>query len=144
MAVFISSPENINRLPEIQDNLNKLADAKYKNNQARAIIEELPAVAWDGLFNSWERDLEADGALASIFHLIASTDSEVINMLDEMVVIVDPVMNPDGQARFAKNLEQYRGTAPNYDDQALLHTGDWPYGEETITIIMTLTEIGFI
>jgi hypothetical protein len=37
-------------------------------------------------------------------------------------------MNPDGRARFAKNLEQYRGTAPNYDDQSLLHTGDWPYG----------------
>jgi hypothetical protein len=25
-------------------------------------------------------------------------------------------------------LEQYRGTAPNYDDQSLIHTGDWPYG----------------
>jgi hypothetical protein len=37
-------------------------------------------------------------------------------------------MNPDGRARFAKNLEQYRGTAPNYDDQSLIHTGDWPYG----------------
>ena len=37
-------------------------------------------------------------------------------------------MNPDGRARFAKSLEQYRGTAPNYDDQSLLHTGDWPYG----------------
>ena len=45
-----------------------------------------------------------------------------------MVIIVDPVMNPDGRARFAKNLEQYRGTAPNYDDQSLIHTGDWPYG----------------
>ena len=31
-------------------------------------------------------------------------------------------------ARFAKSLEQYRGTAPNYDDQSLIHTGDWPYG----------------
>ena len=45
-----------------------------------------------------------------------------------MIIIVDPVMNPDGRARFAKNLEQYRGTAPNYDDQSLIHTGDWPYG----------------
>ena len=45
-----------------------------------------------------------------------------------MVIIVDPLMNPDGRARFAKNLEQYRGTAPNYDDQSLIHTGDWPYG----------------
>ena len=116
-------------MPEIQDNLNKLADARNtNNNQARAIIEELPAVAWMAYSIHGNETSGADGALASIFHLIASTDSEVINMLDEMVVIVDPVMNPDGRARFAKNLEQYRGTAPNYDDQALLHTGDWPYG----------------
>ena len=47
-------------------------------------------------------------------------------MLEDMVVIVDPMMNPDG--RDIKSLEQYRGTAPNYDDQSLLHTGDWPYG----------------
>ena len=52
----------------------------------------------------------------------------ILNMLDEMIIIIDPLMNPDGRARFAKNLEQYRGTAPNYDDQSLLHTGDWPYG----------------
>ncbi|MFT4993741.1 MAG: hypothetical protein ACI965_000762, partial [Paraglaciecola sp.] len=31
-------------------------------------------------------------------------------------------------ARFAKSLEQYRGTAPNVDDQSLLHRSDWPYG----------------
>ena len=37
-------------------------------------------------------------------------------------------MNPDGRDRFAKSLEQYRGTAPNVDDQSLLHSGDWPYG----------------
>ena len=49
-------------------------------------------------------------------------------MLDDMLIIFDPLMNPDGRARFYKSLEQYRGTSPNYDDQSLLHTGDWPYG----------------
>ena len=69
----------------------------------------------------------ADAALGIIYHLLASQDQGVINMLEDMVVIVDPMMNPDGRDRFVKSLEQYRGTAPNYDDQALLHTGDWPY-----------------
>ena len=49
-------------------------------------------------------------------------------MLEKMIIIIDPIMNPDGRARFTKSLEQYRGTSPNYDDQSLLHTGDWPYG----------------
>jgi hypothetical protein len=70
----------------------------------------------------------ADAALGLVYHLIATKDKDILNMLDNMIIIIDPLMNPDGRARFAKNLEQYRGTAPNYDDQSLLHTGDWPYG----------------
>ena len=70
----------------------------------------------------------ADAALGIIYHLIASKDKAVLEMLDEMIIIVDPLMNPDGRDRFAKSLEQYRATAPNVDDQSLLHTGDWPYG----------------
>ena len=70
----------------------------------------------------------ADAALGVIYHLIASNDPEVEDLLNNMVIIIDPMMNPDGRDRFAKSLEQYRGTAPNYDDQSLLHTGDWPYG----------------
>jgi len=45
-----------------------------------------------------------------------------------MIIVIDPIMNPDGRDRFVKSLEQYRGTAPNVDDQSLLHRGDWPYG----------------
>ena len=70
----------------------------------------------------------ADAALGVIYHLIASEDKDIQELLDDMIIIVDPLMNPDGRARFAKNLEQFRGTAPNYDDQSLIHTGDWPYG----------------
>ena len=128
-AVFISSPENINNLDEIKDNLSALSDARTTNDRkARSIIDNLPAVAWMAYSIHGNETSGADGALAAIYHLIASIDDDVLNMLDNMVVIVDPLMNPDGRARFVKSLEQYRGTAPNYDDQSLLHTGDWPYG----------------
>ena len=128
-AVFISSPENINNLDEIKDNLSALSDARTTNDRkARSIIDNLPAVAWMAYSIHGNETSGADGALAAIYHLIASIDDDVLNMLDNMVIIVDPLMNPDGRARFVKSLEQYRGTAPNYDDQSLLHTGDWPYG----------------
>ena len=50
----------------------------------------------------------ADAALGIIYHLIASEDAEVVDLLENMVVIVDPMMNPDGRDRFAKSLELYR------------------------------------
>ncbi len=128
-AVFISSPENLKNLNSIKDKISQLADARVTNDRkAKTLINELPAIAWMAYSIHGNETSGADAALGIIYHLIASKDDDILELLDEMVIIVDPVMNPDGRARFAKNLEQYRGTAPNYDDQSLIHTGDWPYG----------------
>ena len=128
-AVFISSPNNINNLDNIKNSINQLSDARETSDrEARSIIEELPAIAWMAYSIHGNETSGADAAFAAIYHLIASNDDEVLSMLDNMIIIIDPLMNPDGRARFAKSLEQYRGTSPNYDDQSLLHTGDWPYG----------------
>ena len=128
-AVFISSTENLARLDEIEAQITRLSDARnIGDSEANSIIKSLPAVAWMAYSIHGNETSGADAALASIYHLIASTDSEVTSMLDNMIVVIDPMMNPDGRARFAKSLEQYRGTAPNVDDQSLLHTGDWPFG----------------
>ena len=129
MAVFISSSDNINKLSEIQSNISLLTDARNLNDRkAMEIIDNLPAIAWMAYSIHGNETSGADAALGIIYHLIASNDSEVLDMLSNMVVVIDPMMNPDGRDRFSKSLEQYRGTAPNFDDQSLLHTGDWPYG----------------
>ena len=128
-AVFISSSENLKNLDSIKSKISQLADARTTNDRkAKALIDELPAVAWMAYSIHGNETSGADAALGVMYHLIASKDDDILELLDDMIIIVDPLMNPDGRARFAKNLEQYRGTAPNYDDQSLIHTGDWPYG----------------
>ena len=128
-ALYISSETNINNLQQIKTDLGMLADARSTSeSHASRLIKSLPAIAWMAYSIHGNETSGSDAALGLIYHLIASKDQEVINMLSDMVIIIDPMMNPDGRDRFAKSLEQYRGTAPNYDDQSLLHTGDWPYG----------------
>jgi len=128
-ALFISAPENIKNLEAIKLNITKLSDARNINDkEAKSIIQSMPALAWMAYSIHGNETSGADAALGIVYHLIASKDSDVIEMLSEMIIVVDPMMNPDGRDRFAKSLEQYRGTSPNYDDQSLLHTGDWPYG----------------
>jgi len=101
-AVYISSEENINRLDEIKKDVIKLSDAREINDsRANKLIDKLPAIAWLAYSIHGNETSGADAALGLIYHLIASTDKEVINMLSEMVVIVDPMMNPDGRDRFA-------------------------------------------
>ena len=128
-VAFISSQKNLENLNSIKNKIAQLSDARVTNDrQAKSIINELPAIAWMAYSIHGNETSGADAALGVIYHLIASEDDDIKELLDEMIIIVDPLMNPDGRARFAKNLEQYRGTAPNYDYQSLIHTGDWPYG----------------
>lgn len=128
-AVFISSAKNLEKMDDILAKLDALSDPrKTSNTKAKQIIDELPAIAWMAYSIHGNETSGADAALTSIYHYAASEDPKVKQMLDDMIIVIDPIMNPDGRDRFAKSLEQYRGTAPNVDDQSLLHRGDWPYG----------------
>ncbi len=128
-AVFLSSPENLAKLDDIYKDIETLSDPRKTNSsEANRIIERLPATAWMAYSIHGNETSGADAALTAIYHLAASQDKEVIDLLANMVVVIDPLMNPDGRDRFSKSLEQYRGVAPNVDDQSLLHRGDWPSG----------------
>ncbi|WMS87210.1 M14 family metallopeptidase [Pleionea litopenaei] len=128
-AVYISSPENLARLPKVQENIQRLANPiNLSQSQANSIIKELPAVAWMAYSIHGNETSGADAALLAIYHLIASESAEITDLLSKQVIIIDPMMNPDGRARFSKELQEYRAVAPNVDDQSLLHTGSWPFG----------------
>lgn len=125
----ISSPKNLSNIDKIQANVQQLAKPKALSTaQTNRLIDEMPAIAWMAYSIHGNESSGADSALALIYHLIASQDQDVTSLLDNMVILVDPVMNPDGRARFTKMLEQHRGTAANVDSQSLLHAGVWPYG----------------
>ena len=71
---------------------------------------------------------ESNASLAVLYHLIAGTGEDVTDLLDEVVVLVDPMQNPDGRHRFLQQIAEHRATTPNVDDQSLMHTGYWPGG----------------
>ncbi|MEK9589185.1 MAG: M14 family zinc carboxypeptidase, partial [Gammaproteobacteria bacterium] len=94
-AVFISSPDNLERLDEIEAQITRLSDARnIGDSEANTLIKSLPAVAWMAYSIHGNETSGADAALASIYHLIASTDTEVTSMLENMIVVIEPMMNP--------------------------------------------------
>ena len=62
------------------------------------------------------------------YHLIASLSDETARWRDEMVVLIDPMQNPDGRYRWLTQIQQHRAVSPNVDSQSLLHAGYWPWG----------------
>ncbi|MCX8108473.1 MAG: M14 family zinc carboxypeptidase, partial [Verrucomicrobiae bacterium] len=127
--MIITSPANMRRLAEIERGLGMLADPrKISESTANELINTLPAVAWLGYTIHGDETEGSDAALALIYHLVAADDPAIEELLERVVVIIDPVMNPDGRERFVKMIAEHRGTSPNFDDQSMLHDGYWPWG----------------
>lgn len=127
--LVITSPGNLSRLEAIREDVERLGDPRITTAaEAEELIGRLPAVVWlAGTIHGDETE-GSDAMLTVIHHLLAADEASVSRMLEEMVVIIDPLMNPDGRDRFLTMVAEHRGTAPNVDDQSLLHTGYWPRG----------------
>lgn len=128
VRVVISSPENLDRLDQILADLGRLADPRgLSDADARRIVADTPAVGWFGYSIHGDEVSGADASLAFGYHLIAGQDSSVTELLERVVVVIDPVMNPDGRARTVSQVEQSASQVPNLDDSSM-HRGRWPWG----------------
>lgn len=127
--LVISSPDNLARREAIQQGMAKLGDPREGSAAERQrLIDSLPAVAWFAFGIHGNEPTGPDAALVLAWHLIADRSAATAQLLDEVVVIIDPDVNPDGRERFLHGVTSFRGSQPSVDDQALLHTGTWPSG----------------
>lgn len=127
--LVISAAKNLNNLEKIKSNIAQLSQPKaLSSNKIKSLINETPATAWMAYSIHGNESSGADSSLALIYHLLASQDADVTSLLDDLVILVDPMMNPDGRARFTKSMQEHRSAAPNVDSQSLLHSGEWPFG----------------
>lgn len=127
--LVISSPANIRRLEAIKADLARLADPRETSAaETDRITSNSPAVAWMAYTIHGDEMSSSDAALAAAYHLVAGQDADVAALLDQLVIIIDPLMNPDGRDRWLHQQFENRTVTPSVDDQSLLHTGAWPWG----------------
>ncbi|MGE0480234.1 MAG: M14 family zinc carboxypeptidase [Phycisphaerae bacterium] len=126
----VTSPKNHARLAEIRAAIGKLADPRKLRDdaEAAAIARDTPAIAWMAYSIHGDELSSSDAALVVLHHLIACEDEEIARLLDELVIVFDPLMNPDGRDRIIRQLDEVNGYTPNLDAAAVQHAGRWPYG----------------
>jgi zinc carboxypeptidase len=115
--VLISSEKNINQLEVLRKN-HLLMEKQF----------DRPAVTWMGYSVHGN---EASGSNASLllgYHLAAAQDSQTLEQLDDQIIIIDPMLNPDGLARFAHWTNMYKSKNPNSDANTREHNEAWPGG----------------
>jgi hypothetical protein len=128
--LFISSPENISRLAEIKSGMDLLADPVLVTGpqQLDSLVSDLPAVAWLGYSIHGDEFSGTDAAVLLVYHLAAARDEATLDLLKNLIIIIDPCENPDGRERYMAMLQSHKSQVPNYDRQAMQHSGVWPWG----------------
>ncbi len=126
----LSSPENMARIEEIQADMQALTDPRQTSEEeAAAIIVNQPPVTWLSYAVHGNEVSSTDSAMLTAYHLLASRgDGRVADIMDNTVVIIDPLQNPDGRDRFIHHFTSSEGLRPDSDRLSAEHDEPWPGG----------------
>jgi hypothetical protein len=110
LAAIVTSPENHAQLEEIRQNALRLGDPRITTrDEAQRIIGNQPAVVWvGGSIHGFELS-GTEGVLKLLEHLTTRDDDATLEILRNTVVIIDPMLNPDGRDAHAQYNRQRLG-----------------------------------
>ena len=129
VLVAVSSEANIARLQSLRTDRDKLDRPERLADDARTrLVHGTPAVVWLAYGAHGNESSSTEAAMA-IAYLLAAARGENAPDLEHTVVLIDPLVNPDGRERYVSGYEQRSGRgAANPDPSAREHEEPWPGG----------------
>jgi hypothetical protein len=94
-------------------------------------LSQMPAIAYMGYSVHGDEASGTEAGLLLLYHLAAGQGPAVDRVLQDAVVIIDPMLNPDGRARFVDWVNANRGGSAEFaslDGQDREHNQPWPRG----------------
>src|SRR4051812_3655450 len=131
----VSSPENLERLEEIRKDVLRLADPAGASAADRErILRRTPLVVWLAYGVHGNESSSAEAALGAAY-VLAAAQGETAEMLKDVVVLVDPLQNPDGRERYVNGYRQHKGDDANPRRASAEHFEPWPGGRQNHYVI---------
>lgn len=111
LAVYISSPANLAKLETLRQWNLKLSDPRgVPSTEIRRIVKEGKAVVLQSMSMHANEIGGTQMAVELIYDLVARTDAETQRILDNVVSIMVPGFNPDGEIWMTDWYNKYVGT----------------------------------
>ncbi len=125
MLAFITAPANLQRLNEIRQNNLRLAGlAKDKV----APTENTTPIVWLSYNVHGNEASSSEAAMLTLHTLTNPANAEAAEWLKQVVVVIDPCINPDGRDRYINWYNSVVGKNMNVDPQSREHIEPWPGG----------------
>ncbi len=122
----VTSPANHARIADIQEENRRLSDEPGSVDAAKRA--EQPAIVYMGYGVHGDEASGSEAALLMLYHLAAGEGGNIEQALDELVILIEPAMNPDGRHRFTSWVNGNRGHTPVTDPNNREHNQPWPGG----------------
>lgn len=122
----VTSPRNHDRIASIRDANRRLSDDPAGVSPAE--LGAMPAIVFLGYSVHGNEASGTEAALLTLYHLAAGSGPAVDAILDSLVVVIDPMLNPDGRDRFVDWVNRNRGEVHTSDSQDREHREPWPGG----------------
>ena len=120
----ITSPKNHQNLEFIKEQHTLLSEPESKNLN----INDMPAVVYQGFSIHGNEASGANAGLMVTYHLAASLDPTVEELLNDVVILFDPSFNPDGLQRFSQWVNTHKSNTLNPDPNDREFNESWPRG----------------
>ncbi|TVQ32277.1 MAG: hypothetical protein EA376_06415 [Phycisphaeraceae bacterium] len=126
----ITSPANHERLDEILSKNRELADPRNLSDpRAREIVRTNPSIVWFSYNVHGNEPSPAETAMQVAYTMAAGLNEEILDILDTVVLVIDPMLNPDGHSRYLAFYDNAMGAAgPIAAPIAAEHEEPWPGG----------------
>lgn len=121
--LVITDPQNHDRLEEIR--LNNLRLAGLEEGDAS---DNRKGIVWLSYNVHGNEASSSEAALKTLYELANSRNSNAAAWLRDLVVIMDPMLNPDGRERYVNWFRSVLGAQVNADVHAREHREPWPGG----------------
>jgi len=120
--MIITSESNHSRLEEIRKNHLELSNSKNKNID----VTNMPIVVYQGFSVHGDEPSGTNASLPLIYHLLASNSEETKELLNDVVILLDPSLNPDGLQRFSQWANSNKNQSLNPDNNDREYNQYWP------------------
>ncbi|WP_282079295.1 M14 family metallopeptidase [Aquimarina algiphila] len=124
LLLTITSQQNHQNLEEIQKKHIQLTE----NGSEGLNLENLPAIVYQGFSIHGNEPSGSNASLIAAYHLAAAQGSEIDELLNNVVILFDPSLNPDGLQRFAYWANTNKSKNINSDPQDREYSEIWPGG----------------
>jgi hypothetical protein len=118
----ISSVSNMGNLEQIKEKNKQLASHETQPDS------DMPVVVWMSYNVHGNEPSSSESAMQAAYRLVAAEDNETATWRAESVVIIDPMINPDGRDRYITWYKSSQTHMLNTDVNDLEHDEIWPGG----------------